>query len=103
MKDRISQARGFEDLEDIVGEWNGEKDFEEVAAAISARQEYEEPWTYDLYSIVTHTPPEPRANPVPETLQTPLSPVNMRLMTLPAGVTGIYVGTPTPTQLQLKV
>lgn len=36
-KQRIAKAKGYTDLEDIIGPWTGEQEFQGIAAAIEAR------------------------------------------------------------------
>ncbi|KZT43716.1 FMN-linked oxidoreductase [Sistotremastrum suecicum HHB10207 ss-3] len=98
LKALISSAKSYDDLTEVVGDWNGEEDFAHVTSAIETRTAGDSQTTDDIDVGPTRTPPEPRPNPVPEALKTPLSPVSMKLLTLSSIASGRDSATPTPSR-----
>ena len=122
-KTRIVNAKGYDNLTDLVGEWTGEKDFADIVSAIEARRP--RPLTIDVLPTdldavdqeaptakgtqedddvddaleerrLTLTPCE-RPNPEPPSLCAPLGPSTSSRMPLPAIITGSDAITPSPT------
>jgi tRNA-dihydrouridine synthase 2 len=92
-KDKLSKAKCYDDVTDIVGSWTGEADFAEIVEAIEARS----PRRSGRIDGTT-TPLEWRPNPrMAENLRAPLFPGNERRIPVPASVSGHDEPTPTPT------
>ncbi|KAG1742731.1 uncharacterized protein EDB91DRAFT_1051632 [Suillus paluster] len=99
LKSRIAKAKGYEDLEDIVGSWTGEEEFKEIMRVVEARPlrtsaeaEQGEAAEENIPPPCV-TPPE-RPNPEPPSSGAPK--MGLR-MPLPAIITGSDAVSPTPT------
>jgi tRNA-dihydrouridine synthase 2 len=99
LKLRIAKAKMYEDVEDIVGSWMGEEEFQEITRAVEARPpriptvaEQAEAAEEDIPAPCA-TPPD-RANPEPPSFGAPK--MGLR-MPLPAIITGSDMISPTPT------
>jgi tRNA-dihydrouridine synthase 2 len=102
---RLSIARDYDAVADILGSRTGEEEFREIEQAIALRpdrchnvvsftseaQDHDE----EEEDIVLSTPPE-RENPEPPSLDAPRSPAHALRMIIPAGVSGHDAPTPTP-------
>ncbi|KAJ8590518.1 FMN-linked oxidoreductase [Rhizopogon salebrosus TDB-379] len=99
LKLRIAKAKMYEDVEDIVGSWMGEEEFQQITRAVEARPpriptvaEQAEAAEEDIPAPCA-TPPD-RANPEPPSSGAPK--MGLR-MPLPAIITGSDMISPTPT------
>lgn len=100
LKSRIAKAKGYEDIEDIVGSWTGEEEFNEISRIVEARPprvsadaEQEEVTEEEDIPPPCATPPD-RPNPEPPTSGAPK--MGLR-MPMPAILTGSNMVSPTPT------
>lgn len=100
LKARIAKAKGYEDIEDIVGSWTGEEEFKEISRIVEARlprisaeAEQEEVAEEEDTPPPCATPPD-RPNPEPPTSGAPK--MGLR-MPMPAILTGSNMVSPTPT------
>ncbi|KAG2048840.1 FMN-linked oxidoreductase [Suillus hirtellus] len=100
LKSRIAKAKGYEDLEDIVGSWTGEEEFNEISRIVEARPPrvsadagQEEVTEEEDIPPPCATPPD-RPNPEPPTSGAPK--MGLR-MPMPAILTGSNMVSPTPT------
>jgi len=102
---RLSVAKNYDAMADLLGSRTGEEEFRDIEQAIASR-----PNRYrNVVSLTTEdigqdeeeeatilsTPPE-RENPEPPNLNAPLGPAHALRMTIPAGVSGHDALTPTP-------
>lgn len=101
---RLSVAKGYDAMSDILGSQTGEDEFREIEQAIASRPDR----SHDIVNSTSvcqgqdeeedtllSTPPE-RENPEPPSLNAPRSPAHPLRMTIPAGVSGHDAPTPTP-------
>ncbi|KAG2155753.1 hypothetical protein DEU56DRAFT_322513 [Suillus clintonianus] len=98
VKSRIAKAKGYEDLEDIVGSWTGEEEFKEISRIVEARPprisaEAEQEEAEEDIPPPCATPPD-RPNPEPPLSGAPK--MGLR-MPMPAIITGSDMVSPTPT------
>ncbi|KAG2136528.1 uncharacterized protein EDB93DRAFT_1169053 [Suillus bovinus] len=100
LKSRVAKAKGYEDLEDIVGSWTGKEEFKEITRIVEARPprisaeaEQEEVAEEEDIPPPCATPPD-RPNPEPPTSGAPK--MGLR-MPMPAILTGSHMVSPTPT------
>ncbi|KAG2358799.1 hypothetical protein BDR07DRAFT_1521775 [Suillus spraguei] len=93
LKSRIAKAKGYEDIEDIVGSWTGEEEFKEISQIVEAQAEQEEVAEEEDMPPPCATPPD-RPNPEPPTSGAPK--MGLR-MPMPAILTGSNMVSPTPT------
>lgn len=98
LKSRIAKAKGYEDIEDIVGSWTGEEEFKEISRIVEARPprisaEAEQGDEEENIPPPCATPPD-RPNPEPPTSGAPK--IGFRIP-IPAILTGSNMVSPTPT------
>lgn len=104
---RLSIAKDYDAVADILGSRMGEEEFREIERAIAARPDrhhnvvnlaiknHAEEQDVEEDEVLLSTPPE-RENPEPPTLNAPRGPAHPLRMTIPAGVSGHDALTPTP-------
>ena len=107
------KAKGYADLDALVGSWTGSDELAAIKMAIDARATAP-PVLLPVDDLVTPPPPAPsedvttttttppgwRGNPDPAVVyDAPLLPANEHRMTIPAGVSKQDPGTPTPLAL----
>lgn len=61
MKNAITQAKSYEDLEELVGPWTGEQEFEEIVRAIEARDGDRQPKVGDDAHALSEATPSTAA------------------------------------------
>jgi len=99
LKSRVAKAKGYEDLEDIVGSWAGEEEFKEIMRAVEARPPRIPGGAEKGEGVEEDTPP-PCSTPLdranPELPSSGAPKMGLR-MPLPAIITGSDTFSPTPT------
>lgn len=104
MHQRLSVAKNYDAVADIVGLGTGEDEFREIEQAIASRPDRylnvanlisEVQDQDEREEALLSTPPE-RENPEPPSLNAPRGPTHLLRMTVPAGVSGRDAPTPTP-------
>jgi tRNA-dihydrouridine synthase 2 len=119
LREAVVKAKGYADLDALVGPWTGSDEFAAIKAALDARasappvlhpadestpppppvpsSEGEET---TMTTTTMTTPPEWRGNPDPAVVyDAPLLPANEHRVMIPAGVSKRDPGTPTPIAL----
>jgi tRNA-dihydrouridine synthase 2 len=99
---RLSAAKDYTAMEDLIGSGTGEEEFREIVQAVLSRlSQYHNAMIFTTgvpdqeEEVMLSTPPE-RENPEPPSLDAPLGPTHLLRMTIPAGVSGRDPPTPTP-------
>jgi len=105
----VIKAKGYDDLDALVGPWTGSDELAVIQAAIDARAttppvlpppDESTPPSPRAEEEITTTPPGWRGNPDPTVVHdAPLLPANEHRLMIPAGVSKRDPGTPTPISL----
>jgi len=94
VRDRVVASKSFDGVKDIVGEWTGEQEMQEIIKAIQHREQVEAT-IQGLDEVDEYSTPIGTQNPEPPSSHAPLVGDSVRTV-LPAMVTGEDPPTPTP-------
>lgn len=110
-------AKTYEDLDELVGPWTGEKEFQEIVEAIEMRDGRRPVFAESALSVSAETSlpenaheqeayeaiktPIHNLSPDPAILRAPLGPANTARMYIPALISGHDEPTPTPTPAEM--
>ncbi|KAI0347867.1 FMN-linked oxidoreductase [Trametopsis cervina] len=117
IRKRIVSAKTYEDLDELVGPWTGEKEFQEILEAIEMRDGRRPVFAENALSLSAETSllenaheqetseaiktPIHNLSPDPAILRAPLGPANTARMYIPALISGHDEPTPTPTPAEM--